>query len=82
VQLHIDLSMKKSNFLYKIFYIYYDGFRHMTVGKTLWAVILIKLFIIFFVLKLLFFPDFLKSKAGSGKEANYVSKELILRGVK
>jgi hypothetical protein len=54
----------------------------MTVGKTLWAVILIKLFIIFFVLKLLFFPDFLKSKAGSGKEANYVSKELILRGVK
>lgn len=31
----------------------------MTVGKTLWLMILIKLFIIFFVLKLFFFPDLL-----------------------
>jgi hypothetical protein len=54
----------------------------MTVGKTLWTVILVKLFIIFIILKLLFFPDFLKNKAGSGNEADYVSKELTSRGVK
>ena len=32
----------------------------MTVGKSLWVIIIIKLFIIFFVLKLFFFPDLLK----------------------
>ena len=51
----------------------------MTVGKTLWAVILIKLFIIFVILKIFFFPDFLKQKASHGNEANYVSSELIGR---
>ena len=32
----------------------------MTVGRYLWALILIKLFILFFVFKLFFFPDLLK----------------------
>ena len=33
--------------LRKIFLFYYEGFRGMTVGKTLWTIILIKLFIMF-----------------------------------
>ena len=36
----------------KIFRFYLDGFRSMTVGKTLWAIILVKLFILFAILKL------------------------------
>ncbi|MDE6085498.1 MAG: DUF4492 domain-containing protein [Muribaculaceae bacterium] len=44
----------------KIFCFYYDGFRSMTVGKQLWVVIVIKLAVIFLVLKLFFFPDILK----------------------
>ena len=40
---------------------YYDGFRSMAVGRTLWKIILIKLFIIFFILKIYFFPDFLNT---------------------
>lgn len=36
---------------------YVDGFRSMTVGRTLWLVILIKLFVMFAVLKLFFFRD-------------------------
>lgn len=71
--------MKKSSFVYRVFDLYYDGFRHMTVGKTLWLVILIKLFIIFVVLKIFFFPDFLKQKAPKGDEAGYVSSELTNR---
>ena len=71
--------MKKNSFLYRVFDLYYDGFRHMTLGKTLWAVILIKLFIIFVVLKLFFFPDFLKSNAPEGGETEYVSTELLNR---
>ena len=78
----IDDKMKKNSLLYKFLNLYYDGFRNMTVDKTLWTVILVKLFIIFIILKLLFFPDFLKNKAGSGNEADYVSKELTSRGVK
>lgn len=37
-----------------------DGFRSMTVGKKLWMIIIIKLFILFFIFKLLFFPDILE----------------------
>lgn len=43
----------------KIWYFYYDGFRSMTVGKSLWLIILLKLFIFFVVMKLLFFPNIL-----------------------
>lgn len=40
----------------RIFYFYRDGFREMTIGRTLWAIILIKLFVMFFILKLFFLP--------------------------
>lgn len=73
------IIMKKTGFLYKAFDLYYDGFRHMTLGKTLWTVILIKLFIIFVVLKIFFFPNFLKSNAGKGNEAEYVGRQLVDR---
>lgn len=72
------IYMAKENFLSKVFHLYYDGFRSMTLGKTLWAIILIKLFIIFVVLKLFFFPNFLKQHAG-GDEPSYVAKELVDR---
>lgn len=52
-----DVKPMKQGLLSRIFHLYYDGFRTMTLGKTLWAVILIKLAIIFLVLKLFFFPD-------------------------
>lgn len=39
---------------------YLDGFRNMRLGRTLWKIILIKLVIMFAVLKWLFFPDVLK----------------------
>lgn len=42
--------------LKKIWQLYYDGFRNMTIGRTLWLIILIKLIIIFLVLRLFLFP--------------------------
>lgn len=53
----------------------------MTLGRTLWIVILVKLFIIFAVMKLFFFPDFLKQHAEEGREADFVAKELTIRAV-
>ncbi|MEI7597001.1 MAG: DUF4492 domain-containing protein [Bacteroidota bacterium] len=56
---------------------YVDGFKSMTVGKTLWIIILIKLFIMFIVLKIFFFPNFLNSKFSTNEEkGNYVIESL------
>lgn len=73
--------MKKDGFWNRAFYLYYDGFRNMKLGKTLWAIILIKLFIIFVVLKLFFFPDFLGQHAKKGGESDFVASELVERSV-
>lgn len=70
--------MNKNSFFYRVFDLYYDGFRNMSLGKTLWAIILIKLFIIFVVLKIFFFPNFLKQHA-DGDEAGFVATELTER---
>ena len=70
--------MRKDSFLHKVFDLYYDGFRSMRLGRTLWAIILIKLFIIFVVLKIFFFPNFLKQHA-KGDESGYVASELVER---
>ena len=71
--------MGKQGFIYKAFHLYYDGFRNMKLGRTLWAIIIIKLFIIFAVLKVFFFPDFLKGHAPAGEEAEYVATEIVNR---
>jgi len=71
--------MDRQNLIYRIFDLYYDGFRHMRLGKTLWLVIIVKLFVIFFVLRLFFFPDFLKTHAADGDKADFVSKEITQR---
>ena len=68
--------MKKDGFWYRAWDLYYDGFRSMTLGKTLWAIILIKLFIMFAILKVFFFPNFLKQHAEKGGEAEYVATQL------
>ena len=73
--------MNKKRFLFRVYDLYADGFRHMRLGKTLWAIILIKLFIIFVVLKIFFFPNFLKQHA-DGDEADFVATELTDRATK
>ncbi len=74
-----DVKPMKQGLLSRIFHLYYDGFRTMTLGKTLWAVILIKLAIIFLVLKLFFFPDFINTNSKNGDKAGFVSKEILSR---
>ncbi|MCE1167084.1 MAG: DUF4492 domain-containing protein [Sphingobacteriia bacterium] len=63
--------------LNKIFHLYYDGFRSMTVGKQLWIIIAIKLFLMFAVFKLFFFKDFLGSRfSGEKEKSEYVIDRL------
>ena len=50
----------------------------MAMAKDI-RVILIKLAIIFLVLKLFFFPDFINTNAKNGDKAGFVSKEILNR---
>lgn len=59
----------------KVVRFYIDGFRSMTLGRTLWAIILLKLFILFAVLRLFFFPDLLAGKS-ERERADYVMESL------
>ena len=54
---------------------YVEGFREMTLGRTLWAIILIKLFVLFAVLKLFFMPDPLAGRS-SEERSSHLLEEL------
>jgi len=65
------------NIFKTVFLFYYEGFKGMTVGKKLWLIIFVKLFIMFAILKLFFFPDFLKSNFKSDSErSTYVIEQM------
>ena len=63
--------------LIDLFQFYYQGFRSMTIGRKLWVIILIKLIILFLVLKLFFFPNYLKSNFSTDEQrSNHVIEQL------
>ncbi|MBK7480531.1 MAG: DUF4492 domain-containing protein [Bacteroidales bacterium] len=64
--------------LKRIFRFYYEGFTTMSWwGKRIWTILLIKLFIIFLILKLFFFPDFLKKNYRTDEQrSEYVLEQL------
>lgn len=69
--------MKRRNIFQRIFSFYYEGFKGMTIGRTLWLIILIKLFVMFVVLKIFFFPNFLKTNFDTDQErSDYVLEQL------
>ena len=62
------------NTLLAIWNFYLEGFRSMTLGRTLWLIILVKLFI-------MFFPDFLGDHPMDADKGTYVGNELIQRAL-
>jgi len=67
----------KKGFFYRVYDLYYDGFRQMRLGRTLWTIIAIKLFIIFAILKVFFFPNYIKEHANKGQEAEFVATRTL-----
>ena len=64
----------------KIVDFYVDGFRNMTVGRKLWAIILIKVALLFLVFKLFFFPNILKENYDNDEDrARAVAEQLSTR---
>lgn len=65
---------------FNFFTMFRDGFKSMTLGKTLWTLVIIKLIIMFLVLKPFFFPNFLGSKFDSSEDkGDYVGQQLYER---
>ena len=69
--------MNKNNVFYRAYDLYADGFRNMKIGKTLWTSIIIKLIIIFAILKVFFFHDYIGENAADGEEATFVAGEIL-----
>lgn len=57
---------------------YYEGFRNQGKwSRQVWLLIFIKLFIMFFILKLFFFPNFLNTKYTNDQDrSDYVIDQL------
>ncbi len=56
---------------------YLDGLRSMTLGRSLWLIIALKLVVIFGILKFFFFPDYLGTRFETNRErADFVLEQL------
>ena len=72
----VRLMMKQT--IVAIYNFYREGFRNMTWGRQLWWVILLKVVILFLVLRTFFFQPILSGKSEEQK-IEHVSNELIRR---
>ena len=66
-----------TKFFKSVYLLYYDGFVNMRVGKTLWMLIAIKLFVMFAIIKWFFFPNILKENFSTDEErSEYILQQL------
>lgn len=69
--------MQQTSLFTKVLRFYLDGFRRMTLGRTLWKLIIIKLIIMFGILKLFFFQGFLEDNfTTDNQRAAYVIEQM------
>lgn len=67
------MGIKKS--IHSVWNFYVEGFKNMTWGRPLWALIFLKIVILFFVLRLFFFQPTLSGKSEEQK-VEYVGTQL------
>ena len=66
----------------RIFRFYREGFASMRLGKKLWLIVAIKLFILYAVIRLLFFPDVLQEKFKSDTQRSDFILQQLTQGAK
>ena len=72
--------MQVVNIPKRIWLFYYEGFKNMKLGKTLWLIIFIKLFVMFVILKWIFFPNVLEENFDNDiQRANFVMDSLVIK---
>lgn len=66
------------NIIKNIYTFYFDGFKNMKIGKTLWKVIFIKLLFIFTLLNYFIYDKSIKTQyKTSSEKSNFVYNNLI-----
>lgn len=65
------------NAILSIWNFYVDGFRNMTWGRTLWWLILLKVIVLFVILRAFFFKPILADKSEE-ERIEYVGNQLII----
>ena len=70
--------MNKIKSIGDFFRMYVEGFKNLSkTGKALWTIIILKLFIMFAILRVFLFPNFLNSVAKTDEQkADYVATQL------
>lgn len=63
------------NAIISIWNFYYEGFKNMTWGRSLWVLIFLKVIILFLVLRLFFFKPVMAGKTDEQK-SEYVGTQL------
>lgn len=58
----------EAGILVRVWRFYRDGFRGMTWGRTLWLIILVKLLVLFLVLRIFFFRPALAGMTDEEKQ--------------
>lgn len=74
----VIMDNRNDNIVIRIYRFYRDGFRSMTVGRWLWLMILVKLFILFFIFKLFFFPNLLSRDYDNDDDRAQAVREALL----
>ena len=67
---------QNTNIFKRIFRFYIEGFRNMTGGRTLWLIIILKLFVFFVVLRIFFFQPYYKG-LNDKEKAEMVGRKLM-----
>ena len=67
---------QNTNIFKRIFRFYIEGFRNMTWGRTLWLIIILKLFVFFVVLRIFVFQPYYKG-LNDKEKAEMVGKKLM-----
>lgn len=71
-------SLKVS--LKNILSLYVDGFKNMRTGKLLWKIIAFKFIVFILIMKVFFFPNFLKTNFSTDEERSSHVIENLIRG--
>lgn len=76
------LMQSVGKYLKHFIYIYIDGFKNMTTGKVLWKIIAFKFVAFILIMKVFFFPNFLKTNFSTDDERSQHVLENLTQGNK
>ncbi|WP_456393803.1 DUF4492 domain-containing protein [Nitratifractor sp.] len=72
-----SISSSIRDIAYRVWSFYRDGFRRMRLGRKLWLLVAIKLFVLFVVIKWLFFPDVMQEHfSNDTQRSDYILRQL------